>query len=135
GSQIPVTAFTLLDCRCPMKCQRKASPYSACLASRSCARFSPTTVTPAAASAPMSANATYFVAATTVTFAPTCSWTRLRRAPISSGDSTDDSLNTPRAPVAAVGEEELRVVARAEVEPVDTVDARSAQLPLCGRPE
>ena len=24
-----------------MKCQRKASPYSACFASRSCARFSP----------------------------------------------------------------------------------------------
>ena len=44
------TTFTLFDCSWPMKCQRNASPYSACFASRSWARFSPTTVTPASAS-------------------------------------------------------------------------------------
>ena len=40
-----------------MKCQRNASPYSACFASRSCARFSPTTVMPASTSAAMPASA------------------------------------------------------------------------------
>ena len=44
SSQIRFTTFTLFDCRRPMKCQRKASPYSACFASRSWARFSPTNV-------------------------------------------------------------------------------------------
>ena len=34
SSQIRFTTFTLLDCRRPMKCQRKASPYSACFASK-----------------------------------------------------------------------------------------------------
>ena len=43
SSQIRLTTLTLFDCRWPMKCQRNASPYSACFASRSCARFSPTT--------------------------------------------------------------------------------------------
>ena len=50
-----------------MKCQRNASPYSACLRSRSCARFSPTTSTPASASIAISSTETYFVATTTVT--------------------------------------------------------------------
>ncbi len=39
SSQIRLTTFTLFDCSRPMKCQRNASPYSACLRSRSCARF------------------------------------------------------------------------------------------------
>ena len=37
-----------------MKCQRNVSPCAACLASRSCARFSPTTSMPASASTAMS---------------------------------------------------------------------------------
>src|SRR6185295_6339355 len=71
SSQRRLTTFTLFDWRWPMKCQRNASPYSACLRSRSCARFSPTTSMPASASTPRSASATYFVAATIVTVSPT----------------------------------------------------------------
>ena len=67
SSQMRFTTFALFDCRCPMKCQRNASPYSACFRSRSCARFSPTTSTPASTSTAMSASETYFVAATIVT--------------------------------------------------------------------
>src|SRR5436190_8462773 len=102
-----------------MKCQRNASPYSACLASRSCARFSPTTCTPASASAAMSRSETYFVAATTVTPGPTSSWTRASRSRMRSGDGTDHSLNAARKAVAPVREEELRMVPRTEVDPVD----------------
>ena len=51
-----------------MKCQRNASPKAACLASRSWARFSPTTSTPASTSGERSS--TYFVAATIVTPGP-----------------------------------------------------------------
>ena len=53
-----------------MKCHRNALPYRACFASRSCARFSPTTSMPASASTPSSSTETYFVAATTVTPEP-----------------------------------------------------------------
>src|SRR6476646_10505474 len=118
-----------------MKCQRKASPYSACLASRSWARFSPTTVTPASASDPMSASETYFVAATTVTSGPTCRCTSVRRERICSGDSTDHSLHAAGAAIAAVGEEELGVVARAEVEAVDATHARPAKRSFGSGPE
>ena len=58
-----------------MKCQRNASPYAACLAARSWARFSPTTSTPASARIAMSCSATYFVAATIVTAGPSSSRT------------------------------------------------------------
>ncbi len=71
-----LTTFTLFDWRWPMKCQRNASPYTACFASRSCARFSPTTSMPASTSSAMSASETYFVAATTVTPGPTPRCTR-----------------------------------------------------------
>ena len=64
SSQTPLTTLALFDWRWPMKCQRKASPWAACLRSRSWARFSPTTSTPAAARTPMSSSETYFVAAT-----------------------------------------------------------------------
>ena len=56
-----------------MKCQRKASPYAACFASRSWARFSPIVSMPASASVARSSTETYFVAATTVTLGPTSS--------------------------------------------------------------
>src|SRR5262245_44052032 len=118
-----------------MKCQRNASPYSACFASRSCARFSPTTRTPASCSAAISESVTYFVAATTVTLGPTCSCTRASRSRISSGDGTDDSLDAARKAVAPVREEEVRVVAGAEVDAVDPFDARLAERPLGRAPE
>ncbi len=54
-----------------MKCQRKSSPNRSCFASRSCARFSPTTSTPASARTAISSTDTYFVAATIVTPGPT----------------------------------------------------------------
>src|SRR5262245_46379210 len=118
-----------------MKCQRNASPYSACFASRSCARFSPTTCTPASTSAAMSRSPTYFVAATTVTSGPTASWTRASRSRMSSGDGTDDSLHAAREPVPPVREEEVGVVARAEVDPVDARDARFPERSLGRAPQ
>src|SRR3954447_18312238 len=118
-----------------MKCQRKASPYTACFASRSCARFSPTTSTPASASTAMSASATYLVAATTVTAGPTSARTRSYRSRTSAGDNTDDSLSARDAAVAAVGEEEVRVARRAEVHPLDRARARAPQRALGGGPE
>ncbi len=54
--------FTLRLCRLPMKSQAKASPQRSCLAARSCWRFSPTRVTPASASAPISSSGTYLQA-------------------------------------------------------------------------
>ena len=71
SSQRRFTTLTLFDCRWPMKCQRNASSYSACFCSRSCALFSPTTSTPAAARTAISPSGTYFVATTTVTPGPT----------------------------------------------------------------
>ena len=59
-----------------MKCQRNALPWAACFAARSWARFSPTTVTPASASAAIASTSTYFVAATTVTAGPTSATSR-----------------------------------------------------------
>src|SRR3954447_2025613 len=118
-----------------MKCQRKASPYTACFASRSCARFSPTTSTPASASTAMSASATYLVAATTVTAGPTSARTRSYRSRTSAGDNTDDSLSARDAAVAAVGEEELGVACRAEVDPLARARARVSHRALRGGPE
>ncbi len=71
SSQSSDTSRAFRDWRWPMKCQRKLSPWSACLAARSWRRFSPTTSTPASASTPRSSALTYFVAATTVTPGPT----------------------------------------------------------------
>src|SRR5262249_13404836 len=114
----------------PMKCQRKASPYSACFRSRSCARFSPTTVTPASTSAAISASATYFVAATIVTELPICAWMPASRARISSGESTDHALGAALTAAPSMGEEQLRMTARAEIDPVDTLHARRQQCAL-----
>src|SRR5207249_2077130 len=135
SSQMRFTTFTLFDCRRPMKCQRKVSPYSACLASRSCARFSPTTLIPASASAAISASVTYLVAATIVTASPTSARTRPMRFRISSGESTEHPLDAARAPVAAMREVQLGAVAGADVDPVDAVDAGPAQSPLGRGPE
>src|SRR4051794_24972767 len=132
---MPFTTFTLFDCRRPMKCQRNASPYSACFSSRSCARFSPTTRTPASTSTARSADGTYFVAATTVTPAPTSACTRSRRARTSAGDSTDHALHAAPGAVAAVREEELRVAARAQVDAFHVVDAGATQRAFRRRPQ
>src|SRR5438270_1506102 len=127
SSQIRFRTFTLFDWRWPMKCQRNASPYSACFASRSCARFSPTTVMPASTSLAMSGRSTYFVAATIVTSGPTTERTCSKRSRIASGDSTDHSLDTAGVPVAPMREEELRMVVRAEVDALDVLDASRTQ--------
>src|SRR4051812_31950916 len=127
SSQTRLTTFTLFDCSWPMKCHRNVSPYSACFASRSCARFSPTTVTPASASTAMSSSRTYLVAATTVTFGPTSACTRASRSRISSGDRTEHSLDAAVAAAPPVREEEVLVAPRADVDAVDARDARSTE--------
>src|SRR5688500_15504562 len=118
-----------------MKCQRKASPYSACFASRSWARFSPTTSTPASARAAISSTETYLVAATSVTSGPISARIRSRLRRIVSGDNRDDSLDAARLPVAPVREEEVGVAGRAQVDPLDLRDARRPQCSLAARPE
>src|SRR6187431_794739 len=118
-----------------MKCQRKASPYAACLRSRSWARFSPTTSTPAAARRPMSSSATYFVAATIVTAGPTSARIRSRFARTASGDTGDHSLDTPWLPGPAVREEALGVAERADVGAEHVVDPGRIQRALGSAPE
>src|SRR5262249_37619574 len=135
SSQQRFTTLALFDCSRPMKCQRNASPYTACFASRSCARFSPTTSTPASARTAISSSATYFVAATTVTPGPTCSRTRAYRSRSSAGDSTDPALEAAPLALAALGEEERLVAARAEIDAVDPLDAGAPERALAGGPE
>src|SRR6478672_3375326 len=103
SSQVRFTTFTLFDCRCPMKCHAKASPYSA--------------------------------AATTVTSGPTSACTRASRSRIVSGDGTEHALHAAREPVAPVREEEVWMVARAEVDPLDPVHAGPPQRALRRRPQ
>src|SRR3954471_14472602 len=130
-SQSPLITFSLWLCRWPMKCQRNASPWAACFASRSWARFSPTTSIPASARAPSSSTETYFVAATIVAESQTSSRIRSYRERISSGEVGKDSLDASRLAVAAMREEELGVARRAEVEALDLVDAGFPQCALC----
>src|SRR5580765_2171862 len=127
------TTFALRLCRWPMKCQRNRSPWAACLASRSCARFSPTTSIPASARVAMSSTETYFVAATIVTSGPTSSRTRASRAAICSADEAKDALGAARPAGAAFAEEEVCPAARAEVESIDGARSRVEGGPLgCG---
>ena len=63
------TSFVLRLWRWPMKSQVKRSPQRSCLAISAWAVFSPTSVTPASASAPISSTGTYLVAARTSTSA------------------------------------------------------------------
>src|SRR6185312_7263500 len=99
------------------------------------ARFSPTTVTPASISAAMSGSATYFVAATIVTWSPTRACTSATRSRMTSGDCTDHSLDAALATASPVREEELRVAARTQVDAFDGSDSRAAQRPLSRRPQ
>src|SRR3954462_5385392 len=109
-----------------MKCQRKASPYSACLRSSSCARFSPTTSTPASTRTAMSASETYFVAATIVTCSPTSARMRADAVRTASGDVADHPLPAGDAGIAAVGEV-LVVAGGAHIGTLDRSHTRVAQ--------
>src|SRR5690349_20667483 len=135
SSQISFTTLALRLCRWPMKCHRKASPCAACLASRSWARFSPTTSIPASAKVAMSSTDTYFVAATIVTSGPISSRTRARRAAICSADNAKDALSSSRPAGATLGEEEIRAAACAEIDPFDSLRARVEGRLLRGGPE
>ena len=119
-----------------MKCQRNASPYSACFASRSCARFSPTTSTPASTSTAMSATRDVLRRRDDRHVRPDLRLDPLERARGSRQATQPITPCTPRArAVAPVREEELRVAARAEVEPLDLRDAGRAERALGRRPE
>jgi hypothetical protein len=65
----------------------------------------------------------YFVATTIVTDGPTSDRMRSYRSRSSSGDTREDSLDAAGLAVAAVGEEELRMARRAEVDAFDLRDA------------
>src|SRR5919201_6066608 len=119
SSQRLLTVFALRLWRWPMKCQRNASPYRACFASRSWARFSPTTSIPASSRAPRSSAATYLVAATIVTSGPSSALMRSKLEPTVSADNCDDALGSTRPPHPPFGEEQIGVAGGAEVEPLD----------------
>src|SRR4051794_16888142 len=135
SSQSSFTVAALRLCRWPMKCQRKASPCSACFTARSCARFSPTSSIPASASTPRSSGATYLVAATIVTSAPSSARIRSWFARTVSADKAKHALPAGDPVVAAVREEPLRRARRAEVDPVDARAAGGAKGAFGGAPE
>src|SRR5436853_6952337 len=118
-----------------MKCQRKASPYRVYLASRSCARFSPTTATPASASAASSSIATYFVATTMVTSSPTSSRARSYRSRSASTDVGNHSLPAGSSLISPVREESVGIARRADVEAVDAHDAGGPERALGRSPQ
>src|SRR6188768_1942629 len=90
---------------------------------------------PASASVAMSSTDTYFVAATIVTFEPTSSRTRARRAAICSADNAKDALRSSWPAGPALGEEEIRAAACAEVDPLDRLRARVEGCLLGGGPQ
>src|SRR6185436_4418870 len=139
---------TLRLCRLPMKSHSKASPQRSCLAARSCWRFSPTSLTPASARAPISSTGTYLVAARISIPEPAISLARSRLAAILSGSrpwirpgtsglpvEPDQARLAPRVAVAAVGEEEIGLAAGAEVRGIHRLDSCLAQLPARLLPE
>src|ERR687895_633553 len=119
------TSFSLRLCRAPMKSHVKRSRCASCLASRSWARFSPTSSMPASARAGRSAASTYFVAASTSTSGPIRSRTRSRlRRTVSASIQHDHARLAPgEAVVATVREVEVGVAAGAAVEVLDLCDA------------
>src|ERR1044072_1743644 len=136
SSQSSFTVLALRLCRWPMKCQRNASPWRACLASRSWARFSPTTSMPASARPPSSSTSTYFVAATIVTCCPPSSaWIRSRFERMFSADNAENALDSTWLSGSPVREEELRVAGGADVEAVDARDSGRAQRALGSAPQ
>src|SRR5512134_1970294 len=117
-------------CTAPMKSQVNRSRCDSCFESRSCARFSPTSSTPACASAGRSLAATYFVAARISTSGPTWSRTRsrLRRMASASIQHHQPRLAAGQPPVATMREEEVGMAARAKVEVMHLGDSRCGQL-------
>src|SRR5918999_4175719 len=117
-------SFSFRLWRAPMKSHVNRSRCSCCFARRSWARFSPTSAMPASASAGRSPASTYFVAASTSTSGPIRSLTRSRlRRTVSASIEHDHPRLAPRKPVvAAVGEIEVGVAARAAVEVLDLGD-------------
>src|ERR671915_2061566 len=113
----------------PMKSHSNRSRWRSCLASRSWARFSPTRRIPASASAGRSPASTYFVAASTSTSGPIRSRTRSRvRRTVAASIEHDHPRLAPGDPVvAAVGEVEVGVAARAAVEVLDLGDPRGGE--------
>src|ERR687891_1359666 len=122
-------SFSLRLWRAPMKSHVNRSRCCSCLASRSCARFSPTSSMPASASAGRSPTSTYFVAASTSTSGPIRSRTRSRlRRTVSASIQHDHPRLAPcEAVVAAVGEVEIGVAAGAAVEVLDLRHPRGGE--------
>src|SRR5918992_6192265 len=122
-------SFSFRLWRAPMKSHVNRSRCSSCFARRSWARFSPTSSMPASASAGRSPASTYFVAASTSTSGPIRSLTRSRlRRTVSASIEHDHPRLAPREPVvAAVGEIEVGVAARAAVEVLDRGDPRGGE--------
>ena len=90
-------SLTLRLCRLPMKSQVKASPQRSRLAARSCWRFSPTSVTPASARAPISSSGTYLQATSTSTSGPASARTVVEvRADAGGVDFVDQSGHLSR---------------------------------------
>ena len=121
-----------------MKCQRNASPYSACFASRSCARFSPTTVDAGLGERRHVGERDVLRRRDDrhVRRRPRAC-TRASRSRIAAQATAPITPWTPRArPVAAVREEELRVVSACRGRPARprSTPAR-AQRALGRRPE
>src|SRR5829696_2663015 len=115
-----------------MKSQVNRSPCASCFASRSCARFSPTSSIPASARAGRSPASTYLTAASISMSGPICSRTdsSLRRTRSGSIAHDDARLAAGHASVAAVGKVELRLAAGAPVHVLDVRDP--GRLELCG---
>src|SRR5215211_4236346 len=124
------TSRTLRDCSAPMKSQVNRSPCASCFSASCCARFSPTSVTPPSARAGRSSTSRYLTAASTSTSGPMASRTRSRFVRTRSASIADHHarLTAGHPPVAAVGEEQLRVAARAQVNLGDLAHPLGLQL-------
>src|SRR5919106_4138989 len=114
----------------PMKSQVNRSPCASCFASRSWARFSPTSSMPASASAGRSAASTYLTAARISMSGPICSRTdsSLRRTCSESIAHDDARLAAGHATVAPVREIQLGLAAGAAVHVLDLGHARRGEL-------
>src|ERR671922_2014394 len=113
-----------------MKSQVKRSRCCSCLASSSCARFSPTRSMPASARAGRSSTSTYLMAAQISTSGPMRSRTRSRLAATRSGSIAyhQPRLATGDASIAAMREVQIRPAARAVVEVLHLRDPGRGEL-------
>src|SRR4051812_3324321 len=126
----------------PMKSQLKSSRCASCFATKSWARFSPTSSTPASARTGSSSAGTYLIAAQ-ISTSPMRSRTdsrllRIRAAsrPLNcSGTQHQPGLPPRDAGIATVREVQILPAARAAVEVLDLLDAAGAQLVLGDDPQ